>query len=121
MINCGKDMHEDADDSSKTINFLGFSFDGHKIKIRSKTVSKYYYRMYRKARGIAKLGGYTPDGKRITCKNLYMTYSRKGAKNGSGNFLTYVERASLEYGNDEMIKCDTRRHLQKIKKALKSQ
>ncbi len=121
LINCGKDMHEDADDSSKTINFLGFSFDGHKIKIRSKTVSKYYYRMYRKARGIAKLGGYTPDGKRITCKNLYMTYSRKGAKNGSGNFLTYVERASLEYGNDEMIKCDTRRHLQKIKKALKSQ
>lgn len=90
-------------ENHRTINFLGFSFDGYKIRIRSKTVSKYYYRMYRKAHNIAKMGGYTPDGKRITCENLYMTYSRKGAKKGPGNFLTYVDRAADEYGPNEPI------------------
>ena len=118
LTNCGKEIHKDADDSSRTINFLGFSFDGQKVRIRSKTVSKYYYRMYRKARNIAKMGGRTPDGKRITCRNLYMTYSRKGAKKGPGNFLTYVDRAAAEYGPNEPIKCDTRKHMQKIRKAL---
>lgn len=118
LANCGKFFHENADDSSRTINFLGFSFDGQEVRIRSKTVSKYYYRMYRKARNIAKMGGYTPDGKRITGKNLYMTYSRKGAKKGPGNFLTYVNRAASEYGLNEPIKRDTRKHMQKIRKAL---
>lgn len=118
LTNCGKFFHENADDGSRTINFLGFSFDGQKVRIRSQTVSKYYYRMYRKARNIAKMGGYTPDGKRITGENLYMTYSRKGAKKGSGNFLTYVNRAAAEYGPNEPIKRDTRKHMQKIRKAL---
>ena len=118
LTNCGKFFHENADDSSRTINFLGFSFDGQKVRIRSKTVSKYYYRMYRKARNIAKMGGYTSDGKRITGENLYMTYSRKGAKKGPGNFLTYVNRAASEYGPNEPIKRDTRKHMQKIRKAL---
>ncbi len=118
LTNCGKFFHENADDSSRTINFLGFSFDGQKVRIRSKTVSKYYYRMYRKARNIAKMGGYTPEGKRITGENLYMTYSRKGAKKGPGNFLTYVNRAASEYGPNEPIKRDTRKHMQKIRKAL---
>lgn len=99
MTDCGKSYHENADDSSKTI-------------------SKYYYRMYQKARNIAQMGGYTPDGKRITCKNLYATYSRKGAKKGPGNFLTYVDRAAAEYGPNEQIKRDTRKHMQKIRRAL---
>ena len=119
LTNCGKDFHSDADDSSKTINFLGFSFDGCVVRIRSKTISKYYYRMYRKARGISKMGGYTPDGKRITGKNLYMSYSQKGAQKGHGNFLTYVNRAAMEFGSSEPITRDTRRHMQKIRKTLK--
>lgn len=119
LTNCGKEIHEEADDSSRTINFLGFSFDGQKVSIRSKTVSKYYYRMYRKARNIAKIGGRTLDGKRISCRNLYMTYSRKGAKKGPGNFLTYVDRAMSEYGPKEAIGRDTRNHMQKIRKVLR--
>lgn len=118
LTNCGKDFHEKADDSSRTINFLGFSFDGQKVRIRSKTVSKYYYRMYRKARNIVKMGGYTHGGKRITGENLYMRYSRKGSKRGPGNFLTYVDRAAREYGPYELIKRDTRKHMQKIRRAL---
>lgn len=64
------------------------------------------------------MGGYTPDGKRITSENLYMTYSRKGAKKGPGNFLTYGNRVASEYGSNETIKRDTRKHMQKIRKAL---
>lgn len=121
LTNCGKVFHENADDSSRTINFLGFSFDGHTIRIRAKTVSKYYYRMRRKANNIVKMGGYTPGGKRITGEKLYMAYSRKGAKKGQGNFLTYVNRAAAVYGPKEAIKQDTRRHMQKISKVLKGQ
>ncbi len=121
LINCGKQFHESADDSSQTINFLGFSFDGVKIRIRAKTVSKYYYRMYRKAKNIVKSGGYTSDGKPISCKNLYNSYSRKGANRKQGNFLTYVARATDEYGANESITQDTKRHMQKIRKALKKQ
>ena len=32
LTNCGKTFHENADDSSRTINFLGFSFDGQKVR-----------------------------------------------------------------------------------------
>ena len=34
-------------DGKNIINYLGFSFDGEKVSIRAKTISKYYYRMYR--------------------------------------------------------------------------
>ena len=111
------------------ISFLGFTFDGHKVSIRSKTVSKYYQRMYRKAKTIVRSGGYTKKGNRISCKELYRLYSCKGnkgkedggRKKEKGNFLTYVERAARPelFGENELIKRDTRRHMQKIKKALK--
>jgi hypothetical protein len=120
LVNCGNRFHADADCSKRFINFLGFTFDGNKISIRSKTTGKYYYRMYRKARGIVKQGGYTPEGKHISGKKLYETYSKKGAKNGRGNFLTYVERAADVYGKNEDVGRDTARHMQKIRKALKS-
>ena len=35
-----------------------------------------------------------------------------------GNFLTYVDRAVGAFGNDEAVKQDTRRHMQKIRKSL---
>ena len=52
--NIGKAVSKDADDSKRFINFLVFSFDGKKVFIRSKTTAKYYYRMHRKAKNIAK-------------------------------------------------------------------
>lgn len=81
------------------IDYLGFTFDGKEITIRDKTISKYYYRLYRKLKTIVKNEGYTPSGKRISCKNLYEKYTVKGAhlkdSNGhiKGNFISYVQRA----------------------------
>lgn len=131
LENCGALFGVPTEKINKVINFLGFTFDGQKISIRAKTVGKYYYRMYGKARTIKRNKGYSPKGNRISAKNLYATYSKKGAdgyymkqKDGtqkwySGNFLSYVRRAKKEFGKDELIDRDTRRHMQKIRKAIK--
>lgn len=118
LKNCGKEFHVEADSSSRFINFLGFTFDGKKVSIRAKTISKYYYRMYRKAKNIANTDGYTSKGKHISCENLYRRYSERGADGKPGNFLTYVSRAEKEYGSNEAITRDTKRHMQKIRKTL---
>ena len=119
LENCGASIHANSDVRKKAINFLGFTFDGQQISIRSKTISKYYYKLYRKAKTITRNGGFTPSGKKISGKNLYERYSIKGANSARGNFLTYVNRAKKEYGKDELIDRDTKRHMQKIRKALR--
>ena len=119
LENCGKSIHTNADIKKRVINFLGFTFDGQKICIRAKTISKYYYKLYRKAKTITRNGGMTPGGRKISGRNLYERYSIKGANSKRGNFLTYVNRAKREYGNDELIDRDTKRHMQKIRKALR--
>lgn len=114
--NKGKLFDNNLDDSNKLINFLGFSFDGKNIFIRDKTVSKYYYRMYRKAKTISNHRGYI-NGHRISNENIYNRYSVKGARKKPGNFITYVNRSNKEF-NDDAISRSTKRHLQKIKKAI---
>ena len=74
--------------------------------------------MYRKAKTVAKVGGYTPDGKHISCKELYSLYSERGAR--GRNFLSYVYKADGIYDHREPITRDTKRHMQKIRKALNS-
>lgn len=118
LENCGKQFSAEADCSKRFINFLGFTFDGEKVFIRAKTTGKYYYRMRRKARSITKQGGYTAEGKHISGRKLYESYSEKGLKSGKGNFLSYVNRAAEVFGEDEAIRRDTARHMQKIRKAL---
>ena len=65
------------------------------------------------------MGGYTAKGKHISCKNLYEKYSIRGAYRKKGNFLSYVNRARAEFGSSEAIDRDTKRHMQKIRHALK--
>lgn len=110
--NVSKSFASDADDSQKRINFLGFAFDGSKVYVRPKTIGKYYYRMNRKAKAIAKNKEF--EG----ADSLYMKYSERGATGKKGNFLTYINRAEKEFGTDEMIRHDTRRHMSKIRKSL---
>ena len=107
-----------SNSGNNSLNYLGFTFDGKTVTIRDKTISKYYYRMRRKANFIVKSGGYTKTGKRISNKNLYYLYSIKGANTGNGNFLTYVQRAERIFGKDEAINRGTKSHMHKIKKLL---
>lgn len=117
--NIGKAIDKGADDSKKFIIFLGFSFNGTKVFIRSKTTAKYYYRMHRKAKNIAKTGGYTRKGNHINLSGLYTLYSEHGAKSKRGNYFTYIEHAEEEYGQDEEIRHDLKNNMGKIRKVLK--
>ncbi len=118
ITNCAEQFMQ-IPSTKNIIDFLGFSYDGNVITIRDKTVSKYYYRMYRKIKTIKKCNGYTVKGQKISCKNLYMKYSRKGANEGRGNFITYVKRAQKEFGLNEAIDRSTKKHMQKISNQLK--
>lgn len=118
MENLGKTFDADSDATHRFINFLGFTFDGKQVFIRPKTISKYYHRMYRKANYIVASGGFTCKGNRISCGNLYRVYSERGAYAKRGNFLSYVKRAEKVYTGEKGITRDTRRHMQKIRKAL---
>lgn len=124
LYSCNSEFYKDIANGKKEIDYLGFTFNGKEITIRDKTISKYYYRLYRKLKTIVKNGGYTSSGKRISCKNLYEKYSVKGAwlKDSKGhikgNFITYVQRAQKVFGDDEPIDRKTRRHLLKIRRML---
>ena len=114
--NVGEYFLDNSDKTKHVINFLGFTFDGVNITLRQKTVSKYYYRMYRKARAVAVNPG--QKGK----DHLYDRYSERGAKPSKdkrGNFFTYVYRADNTFGKTETIKEPVKNHMAKIRKALK--
>ncbi len=128
LKNCGAEFSVPVEGQKRYINFLGFTFDGKHVSIRAKTTGKYYYRMYSKAKTVRRSKG---TGRRVSADNLYALYSCKGARGyrikgkdgkarrGSGNFLSYVDRAKRTFGKDELIDRDTRRHMGKIKRALK--
>ena len=81
------------------INYLGFSYDGNTVKIREKTVSKYYRKMYASIKTINRMA--IEKNKNIGRRKLYRRYSRLGKntkESKKGNFLTYVDRAQKEYG-----------------------
>lgn len=110
--NVGREYFEDADVSKKIINFLGFAFNGEKISLRAKTLGKYYYRMNRKAKSIAKNKEFQGSD------NLYMRYSERGANGKRGNFFTYVNNAEKEFGEKERIRYSLENNMAKIRKAL---
>lgn len=124
LKSCNALFLKDVLNGKNEIDYLGFTFDGKEITIRDKTISKYYYRLYRKLKTIVKNEGYTPSGKRISCKNLYEKYTVKGAhlkdSNGhiKGNFISYVQRAQKVFGENEPIDRKTRRHMLKIRRIL---
>lgn len=126
LINCNSMFLDGVKNGKNEIDYLGFNFNGKEITIKDKTISKYYYKMYRKVKTIIHNGGYTRSGKRISCKNLYEKYSVKGARlkdeegNVKGNFLTYVQRAQRIFGADEPIDKKTKKHMAKIRKKLKA-
>ena len=81
------------------INYLGFSYNGTTVKIREKTVSKYFRKMYARIKTINKWS--VIRNCNIGRQKLYLQYSYLGKNTKDvkkGNFLTYVDRAQKEYG-----------------------
>lgn len=100
------------------MNYLGFTFDGQVVTLRDKTISKYYYKLYRKLKTIVKNNGVTKNGRRISCENVYIKYSIKGAGQGDGNFISYVKRAERIFANEKGVTRIRKIHMQKIRKQL---
>lgn len=110
-------ISEISNEKTIRIDYLGFTFDGEKIRIRDKTLTKYYYRMYRKIKKIKKD---KEKQENISCKNLYMNYSIKGIKDKKRNFISYVIKAEKIFENlEDEIKKVRLTHLKKIKDRLK--
>lgn len=118
LASCNQLVLDGVQNDKNFLDYLGFTFDGNIVTIRDKTISKYYYRMYRKLKTIQKSNGKTRYGNDINCKNIYEKYSVKGANIGKGNFISYVKRAEQIFGKDEAIDRGTKKHMQKIRQKL---
>ena len=111
---------------SKILNFLGFSFDGKNIKFRDKTITKYYYKLYRIIDGQIKLElkriYNNPKGRKQVKnrrKSIIKKKSKFGAKiiNGKGsNFISYVNKSLQLFRNEPYIRQVKERSLDKISK-----
>lgn len=100
------------------IDYLGFSFDGKNVRIRDKSISKYYYRMTSKAKTIKRNGGYILKGNekvKISMRNLYELYS----DNGDRNFVSYTKRVEKAYRNTNIFISPRKKFFEKIKQRLK--
>ncbi|WP_337983035.1 reverse transcriptase/maturase family protein [Lysinibacillus sp. C5.1] len=81
------------------LDYLGFSFNGEEVRIREKSLFKYYTRTYRKIRIVNRKS--KEFGRKSYRRELYKNYSHLGKnKKGHGNFLSYVERAQRIFDED---------------------
>lgn len=108
------------------IDYLGFSFDGACVRLRQRTVGRYYRRMYRRVKQLYGNGS-RPSKRRVD--SLYIDFSdwgrlpgrnaavkrRVGKEKTRGNFLTYAHRAKRSFPDDDIL-IDFRRHKLKIRK-----
>lgn len=109
---------------SKVMSYLGFSFDGKVIRIRDKTIGKYYYRAYGKANSLKRQ---LKAGERKGRNELYRLYTLKGVngkrdlKTGkyTGNFLTYMRNVGKSFESLPFRETVTSRHYGKLKRHLR--
>jgi len=107
--------------NKKTIDYLGFSFDGNEISIRSKSISKYYNKVYRSIRRIEGIKPESTTKVIVRRMSLYRNYAFQKTKIiKRGNFLTYVNSAERVFGPNEKVNQVKKRHLGKIKKRLQA-
>jgi hypothetical protein len=124
LTSCDNSLFPNLTNGKNIMDYLGFSFDGNKISIRDKTVSKYYYRMNRRATIVGRRSaGLGQNGKRPDYYGLYKKYSHLGmkpTKGNHGNFITYVNRCIDVFGMSEKVHVVKQRHMRKMNRIIKS-
>ena len=75
------------------LKYLGFIFDVTNIKINPKAITKYYYRMQRKARNIVRCNWTSSKGHHISALNLYRVYASNNNKSNSKHTQTFIDYA----------------------------
>ena len=104
-------------DQPSSINYLGFLFDGKSIRIRPRAITKYSYRMRRKANTIGRSNWTSSKGRRISAKELYSIYSRNDEKQ---TFIDYARKAKgILKLNDQEANALIKHHKRKIAMAIK--
>lgn len=103
--------------NNNKLDYLGFCFDGQNVYLREKTITKYYYRAYKKADNIVKAKWKTSKGTMVVPHNLYANYTLKGCGQ-KRNFISYVIRCRRAFGKKSKINNIYNRHLGKIKHRL---
>ena len=104
-------------DQPSSINYLGFLFDGKNIRIRPRAITKYYYRMRRKAHTIGRSNWTSTKSKHISAKELYSIYSRNDEKQ---TFIDYARKAKgVLKLNDQEADALIKYHKRKIAMAIK--
>ena len=114
---------------SRQLDYLGFTFDGSCVKLRQRTIGRYYRRMYHRIKRLygSEEAGKRPSKRRV--QELYFDFSDWGIdpeKNGDvrkkigrsgkhGNFLTCIRRAQSVFP-DEPIRNDVAKHKLKIRR-----
>ncbi|MEK4711978.1 reverse transcriptase domain-containing protein [Sporosarcina sp. FSL K6-5500] len=103
----------------KVMNYLGFAFDGEKVRIRDRSLFKYYTRAYRKAQNVARYKG-TKLGKKLKKELLnHYTYLGDHPKK-KGNFLTYARRSDALFKESKILSSEianqVKRHWKNINK-----
>lgn len=92
-------------EDNMVLDYLGFEFDGENIKLREKSVTKFYYRLHRKINMANKRT--IENNKNSLRRSLYKNYSHLGAKPNKkhiGNFITYASKAQKIFDENTNIK-----------------
>lgn len=114
---------EDKPGCERILDYLGFSYDGKEVRLREKSLFKYYSRAYKKVRTLNK--HIKRDNYNAIRKTLYRRYTHLGDKRYStehGNFITYARKAheimdSSKY-LESAIRNQYKRHWAKIVKRI---
>ncbi len=119
LINITNEYTNIKQNPKNKIDYLGFEFDGKNIKICDRTISRFCYKMRKKIKTIAICKEVTKKNNKVSRKNLYKLYSKKGKNIGLGNFITYSEKADKIFSEIVSYKSFTKRCDKILKKNLK--
>ena len=111
---------KDEDKAPSTLDYLGFVTDGKVLRLREKSLFKYYTRAYRKAKTSKRISKATkrPGPKR----GLYDIYTHLGYNyKNLGNFTTYAYKAHKKMSQlktRSLIRQQIKRHWNRIHKRM---
>lgn len=115
-----KEEQKETQPTVSKFDYLGFTFDGKTIRLREKSVFKYYSRAYKKVRIVNKYSAVYK--KKVYRKSLYQIYTHMGRNyKGYGNFISYAEKAHREMSElpiETLIYNQIKRHWDKVQKRL---
>lgn len=103
-----------ASHCDRPVTYLGFTFDGRRVALRGRTLSRYYRRMSyatRHAANTARVEG----ASKVFKRTLYREFTHLGAD----NFYSYAKR-SARVLNDDTPKQQLRRHFQILHRKLEN-